>query len=169
LSHLDRGEVLDRLAAAFLIEEFPASDLATRMATAAEGINILVLGLKPGRGHRLVLRTDVDVAALLPDVPPVLRQLDTLILQRLVFEAALGLSPHDAESGERVGYTRDPDEAERAFEAGDADFSFFLSPTPLALIRSAMREGMRMPQKTTYFYPKPVTGLVFFDHDEAWR
>jgi uncharacterized protein (DUF1015 family) len=169
VSHLDRDLVLDRLRATFDVDEFPASDVAARVSAPTAGISLVALGLRPGRGHRLVVRPDADLARLLPDVPPVLRQLDTLILQRLVFEAALGLSPRDAESGERVGYTRDPDEAARAFEAGEADFVFFLSPTPLALIRSAMREGTRMPQKTTYFYPKPVTGLVFFDHDVAWR
>jgi uncharacterized protein (DUF1015 family) len=161
--------VLDRLADTFVVERFAAGDPAALAPPSGDRPSLAALGLTPDAVHRLTVRPDVDVAQLLPDVPPVLRQLDTLILQRLILEPILGLARDEAEAGERIQYTRDPDEALRAYASGDATLVFFLAPTPLPLLRDAMHAGLRMPQKTTYFYPKPVTGLVLFDHDEAWR
>jgi hypothetical protein len=130
--------------------------------------SIVSLGLEPGFFTRLTLRHNLDLTRLLSDDPPVLWSLDTLILQRLIFEAVLGLSRQEAEAGERIQYTRDPSDALEAFRSGDAQFVFFLESTPMERIREATAAGVRMPQKTTYFYPKPVTGLVFYDHQVAW-
>jgi uncharacterized protein (DUF1015 family) len=165
---LDSRAVLDRLAETFVVQRFAADDPAALAATSADHPALSVLGLSPGTIHRLTIRPDADLARLLPDVPPLLRQLDTLVLQRLILEPILGFARDEAEAVERIQYTRDPDEALRAYTSGDATLVFFLAATPLPLLRDAMRAGIRMPQKTTYFYPKPVTGLVFFDHAVAW-
>jgi uncharacterized protein (DUF1015 family) len=162
-------DILDRLGDTFVVERFASDDPRALGPAADNRPSIAVLGLAPGAIHRLTVRLDVDLAQRLPDAPPVLRELDTLILQRLILEPILGFSRAEAEAGERIQYTRDPDEALHAYASGDASLVFFLAATPLELLRDAMRAGTRMPQKTTYFYPKPVTGLVFFDHDVAWN
>jgi uncharacterized protein (DUF1015 family) len=165
---IDSDALLHRVAENFVVERFAAEDPMARATSPGSQTSLAVLGLKPGAIHRLTVRPDVDLARSLSDVPPVLRELDTLILQRLILEPILGLPHDEAESGAGVQFTRDPDEALHAYAVGEAQLVFFLSPTPLDRIREAMRTGARMPQKTTYFYPKPVTGLVFFDHEAVW-
>lgn len=172
LAEFDPRQFLSRLDEFFTIERraLPAdleADLADLQPTAA-GIAFTVLGIEPGFAHHLQLRPGRQLDAFLADVPPAARRVDTQVLQRAVLESALGLGRHEAEAGERIQYTRDPREAVRAFQQGEAQLAFFLKPTPIAQIRDVTRAGARMPQKTTYFYPKPVTGLVFFDHALAW-
>jgi uncharacterized protein (DUF1015 family) len=178
LGAIDRQRALSALQGMFQLERQalgpngtlpPADSWKTETASRPDRRpSIVSLGLEPGFATRLTLRADLDLATLLPDDPPVLRGLDTLILQRLVFESVLGLSRAEAEAGERIRYTRDPEEALDSFTSGQAQLVFFLSPTSIESIKKATGAGVRMPQKTTYFYPKPVTGLVLYDHNVAW-
>ena len=90
------------------------------------------------------------------------RTLDVAILHELVLNQALGVSDEAIRAGESVTYTRDAGEAIAAVRtgAGDAQLAILLNPTPPAAIRDVARAGDRMPQKSTYFYPKLITGLV---------
>jgi uncharacterized protein (DUF1015 family) len=172
LTGLAGADILERLRKQFTVTRLAwTGDVTTALSTpndAPARPTFAVIGLQPGAIHRVRLRDDVDLGSVLPDVPGALRDVDTLVLQRLIFESVLGLSPDEAEAGERIQYTRDQSEAARAFEAGQAQLAFFLRATPLDQLRAAARAGQRMPQKTTYFYPKPVTGIVFYDHTVAW-
>ena len=65
-----------------------------------------------------------------------------------------------------MAYTRSAGEAIDAVDAGDGiDAAFLLDPTPVASIRRSPRDGDVMPQKSTYFYPKALTGLVINPHE----
>ena len=65
-----------------------------------------------------------------------------------------------------VGYTKSAAEAVAAVEAGDGvDAAFLLERTPVASIQAVARDGDVMPQKSTYFYPKALTGLVINPHE----
>jgi uncharacterized protein (DUF1015 family) len=181
LGQIDSGRTLCLLSERFDVERLPLADEGFAASTAepasartpfpanAEGSrpSFTILGLEPGYCHRLTLRASVDLGRELANIPEVLQALDTVVLQHLIFEPVFGLSNHDVESGERIQYTRDPGEAMRAFVAGQAQLVFFLNATRMDQIRIAAKAGQRMPQKTTYFYPKPVTGMVFFDHERS--
>ena len=88
--------------------------------------------------------------------------LDVTVLQALVFGGALGVTPDDIRAGERVTYTRDAEVAVGAVRAGTdgASLAALLNPTPPQAMRDVAQAGDRMPQKSTYFYPKLITGLV---------
>ena len=88
--------------------------------------------------------------------------LDVAVLQALVFDEALGVTPDDIRAGERVTYTRDAEAAVNAVRAGTdgASLAALLNPTPPEAMRDVAQAGDRMPQKSTYFYPKLITGLV---------
>ena len=90
------------------------------------------------------------------------RDLDVAILHELVLREGLGIDAEAVRSGEFVSYTRDADEAAAAVRngTGGAQVALLLNPTPPAAIRDVARAGDRMPQKSTYFYPKLITGLV---------
>jgi uncharacterized protein (DUF1015 family) len=175
LGPLDSEAVLARLARTFELTRWPVDDRdATALhrvvqrasAVVPDRLSFVALGLAPGWCYRLTLRPDTDLANELPDVPAAIRDLDTLVLQRLIFERVFGLAAPEDEAGERIHYTRSPDEALAAYAARTAQVVFLLNPTPIRQVRAAIRSDARMPQKTTYFYPKPVTGMVFYDHRE---
>jgi len=90
------------------------------------------------------------------------RRLDVAVLHELVLGQALGVSDDMVRSGEHVSYTRDATAALAAAREGkdDAQVALLLNATPPAAIRDVARAGDRMPQKSTYFYPKLITGLV---------
>jgi uncharacterized protein (DUF1015 family) len=71
-----------------------------------------------------------------------------------------------ASSG-RLAFTKSVDEALDAVDSGvdGADAAFLLEPTPVSAIEAVAREGGVMPQKSTYFYPKALTGLVINPHE----
>ena len=172
LGAIDTGRMLTALGERFTIEAIPlagrnVAELVPPAATSdtSAKIEFVLLGIDPGVAHRLTLRSSIDLAQALPEVPKELRTLDTVILQRMIFAPLFGLTDHDAEAGEKIRYTRDPEDALRALATGDSQLAFLLGGTSVAQIRDAARAGHRMPQKSTYFYPKPVTGVVFFDHD----
>jgi uncharacterized protein (DUF1015 family) len=88
--------------------------------------------------------------------------LDVAVLQALVFGEALGVTSGDIRAGERVTYTRDAEAAVAAVRGGTdgAGLAALLNPTPPEAMRDVAQAGDRMPQKSTYFYPKLITGLV---------
>jgi uncharacterized protein (DUF1015 family) len=86
--------------------------------------------------------------------------LDVAVLHELVLRRALGIGTAAVGSGEYITYARDPAAAVTAVRQGEAALAFLLNPTPPAAIRNVALAGDRMPQKSTYFYPKLITGLV---------
>ncbi|MDD5737445.1 MAG: DUF1015 domain-containing protein [Candidatus Omnitrophica bacterium] len=86
------------------------------------------------------------------------RNLDVVILHNLVFDKALGLKGEDAEKA--ITFTRDPEVAFKWASGRGKRISFFLNPPSLKDIYNIVRCRERMPHKTTYFFPKPPSGLV---------
>jgi len=86
--------------------------------------------------------------------------LDVAVAQQLVMEAILGLSAEDMTAGTHVRYTRDPYQALQAVQSEEAQVAILLNATRVRQIRDVAQANDRMPQKSTYFYPKLITGLV---------
>ena len=95
-----------------------------------------------------------------PGASDTLRRLDVTVLA-VALERLLGIDAATASAGERLDYTKDPREAIMRVESGDADAAFLLDPTPVSSVARVAAAGELMPQKSTYFYPKVATGLVF--------
>jgi uncharacterized protein (DUF1015 family) len=91
------------------------------------------------------------------------RKLDVTIMDRLILHGLLGYQ--GPAKGERIGHTPDMKEAMRQVEDGIYDLTFLLKPTTLQEVKSISLAGERMPQKSTYFYPKLLSGLVINPHD----
>jgi uncharacterized protein (DUF1015 family) len=92
-----------------------------------------------------------------------LQKLDVTILDRLILNRLLGYQGSGKD--ERIGYTPDMKEALRRVEDGICDLAFFVNPTTLHEVKSISLAGGRMPQKSTYFYPKLLSGLVINPHE----
>jgi hypothetical protein len=87
-------------------------------------------------------------------------RLDVSILHSVIGGKVLGLSAEDMASQRHFSYTRDPEEAVRAVQTGQGQIALLLNPTPPTAIRDVALARDRMPQKSTYFYPKLATGMV---------
>lgn len=86
------------------------------------------------------------------------RNLDVVILHNLIFEKVFGIGGAKAESS--IHFTRDPKVAFNWANGGRDRAAFFLNPPALEDIQNIVKCRERMPHKTTYFYPKPPSGLV---------
>lgn len=87
--------------------------------------------------------------------------LDVEALQQRIFDPLFALDPAGQASVERnIGYTHHATEAKERIDRGEADAAVFLNPTPVHDVLTLAAAGIRLPQKSTYFYPKVPTGLV---------
>ncbi len=122
-----------------------------------------VIGLYAADGGLRVMRLRADVK--LPDTVlsatnPVLFDLDVTILHSLIIEHILKIDVDKEDETGRIRYVRVSDEAQGMVENGEAQLAFFLNPTSVAQVGHIARAGEVMPQKSTDFYPKLLTGMV---------
>lgn len=90
-----------------------------------------------------------------------LRRLDVILLHRLVLEGMLGITP-EAQAGQtNLDYVKDGRELFERVAGGRAQIGVLMNPTRIEQVVEVTRGGHRLPQKSTYFYPKILTGLVF--------
>ena len=162
LTDLADPERQERLGAVarehFEVEEVPLE----RLDPAAEpGVGVFgYLEAGGGRGLRLRLRDPRAVDAALAGRSEAYRRLDAAILEALLLRGALGMSEEDIEAKRGIVYTASADEAIAILRAG-AHAAFVLRPTPVEQVREVAAAGETMPPKSTYFYPKLPSGLLF--------
>ena len=89
-----------------------------------------------------------------------LRDLDVTTLHLLILEHILGLTQEQQVKGEAIGYSQDEEKVLKAVDKEDYQAAFILNPPKPDEIMAIVQSGEKMPQKTTYFYPKLITGLV---------
>jgi uncharacterized protein (DUF1015 family) len=102
---------------------------------------------------------------LLPDVvgteaPPDVRDLDVTLLHSHIITSLLNVSQQAQELKTNLDYVKEPAEAIEAVRSGKALIAFIMNPTRIEQVRNVARAGRTMPQKSTYFYPKLISGLV---------
>ncbi|MBI1806552.1 MAG: DUF1015 domain-containing protein [Ignavibacteria bacterium] len=129
-----------------------------------------------GRSFGLVLKKEPPYAVLqLKDdsmfqgagIPPVLAQLDATILHTGIFRNILHMSEEDQVKKRYLDYEKDEGRAIVAVRDGKAQAAFLMNPTRMNQIRAVAEAGFTMPQKSTYFYPKLLSGLVTYSFFEA--
>jgi uncharacterized protein (DUF1015 family) len=111
--------------------------------------------------YRVTLKDQAIADRALEGMPAPYRRLDTAVLEALVLRGALGMSEDDISHLNGLDYSKDLDDAIDAVRTGRADAGFFMRATPVEAVREVAETGESMPPKSTYFYPKVPTGLVF--------
>jgi uncharacterized protein (DUF1015 family) len=115
-------------------------------------------------GHRqplrLRLKDTAELDRMLADRPEAYRRLDVAILETLVLTGILGLSEQDIAEKRGIGYAKSISEVMTGLANG-YDAAFVLRPTPIEQVRAVAAAGETMPPKSTYFFPKILSGLVF--------
>jgi uncharacterized protein (DUF1015 family) len=89
------------------------------------------------------------------------RRLDAVILEELVLKGALEMSGDDIAAKRGLAYAKSIAEARGAVRDGSYDAAFLLRPTPVPQVREVAAAGETMPPKSTFFFPKLLTGIVF--------
>ncbi len=122
------------------------------------------LGLYAGQGafYLFLLRRNADLEALLPDVSPAERQLDVVFLHRLVLEKGLGITAEAVLAEKHITYEREMDAAVAAVDRGQAQLCFLLNPVRIEQVAEIALGGEVLPQKSTDFYPKLLSGLTIY-------
>ena len=109
----------------------------------------------------LTLKDQAIADAALADHAEPYRRLDTAVLEALILKGALGMTDEDIDHLAGLDYARDFDHALALVQTGARDAAFFVAPTPIEQVRAVAAAGESMPPKSTYFFPKVPTGLVF--------
>jgi uncharacterized protein (DUF1015 family) len=110
---------------------------------------------------RLTLKDSGVADRALPDRSDPYRRLDTAVLEAVVLKGALGMTDDDIDHKHGLDYSKDFDDALDAVQSGRADAAFYMRATPVEQVREVAAEGESMPPKSTYFFPKIPTGLLF--------
>jgi uncharacterized protein (DUF1015 family) len=147
-----------------LARDFEMVEVGPELLAPEAGEGPLQLGYVDGqdeRAFRLTLKDQAIADAALPERSQAYRHLDTGVFETLVLKGALGLSDEDISHFNGLFYARDSAEALAMVRSGEYDAAFLMRPTPVAQVRDVAAAGENMPPKSTYFFPKLLTGLLF--------
>ncbi len=126
-------------------------------------------GVYPGAIHSgagafylFALQRHADLETLLPDVSEAQRGLDVVLLHRLILEKGLGITLEAVATEKNLSYEREMDVAIAAVDRGEAQLAFLLNPVRVEQVTKIALGGDVMPQKSTDFYPKLLSGVAIF-------
>jgi uncharacterized protein (DUF1015 family) len=156
----DQHESLaNALQRAFEIEEL--EDTAALAPASSDEVKIGYIDSHFRRPFVLTLKDKAAVDAALPQHAEPYRNLDTAVLEALILKGALEMTDEDIDHLSGLGYARDNDHALELVQRGEYDAAFLMAPTPVERIQQVAAAGESMPPKSTYFFPKIPTGLLF--------
>jgi uncharacterized protein (DUF1015 family) len=125
-----------------------------------------VFGLYDGHhrtGYRIALKDAAreELDRRLAGRPEAYRRLDSAILETLVLKGLAGMSDEDIDARRDLEYAKSVPDALRAVDEGGYDVAFLLRPVPIEQVRAVAATDENMPPKSTYFFPKVMTGFAF--------
>jgi uncharacterized protein (DUF1015 family) len=172
LANLDFGRFRKTLAPLFDCYSYPFQNAEERAANYGEFLKDLVgqkhgrqaIGIYAGAGafYLFILRRDSDLEQLLPDVSSAQRGLDVVLLHRLILEKGLGITAEAIAAENNVRYERETDAAIAAVDRGEAQLACLLNPVRVQQVVDIALGGGVLPQKSTDFYPKLLSGLAMY-------
>jgi uncharacterized protein (DUF1015 family) len=114
--------------------------------------------------YATVLKNEQAMNSFAPNMSPHWRSLDVSVLHKLILEKLLGIGENQLADGTRLEYIKDTDnainESIARVDAGQKQAAFFMNPVKMEQLKMVTDVGEKMPQKSTYFYPKIYTGLT---------
>ena len=162
----------------FATEVFPFADESQRQQAQAKFLERLTaakeqraIGVYPksvpaSRAfYVLTLRPQAEIAQILPGLSVLQRQLDVVLLHQGILEPVLGITPHAVTAEANLTYEREASSAIDAVDRGAAQIAFLLNPVDVELVIKVATSGEVMPQKSTDFYPKLLSGITMYRVD----
>lgn len=154
LSTEERSDIMQRIERYFCKEEVDSLETLLKRLNQMKDQHPFGMYIN-GRYTLLVLKGEEVLREI---KNPLLRRLDVVILHHLI----LGMGGEEVEVEEKINYTTSPFEAKKMVEDGKYEMAFFLNPTKVQDVKEVAHSGEPMPGKATYFYPKPLSGLVLY-------
>jgi len=170
----NREEFLAKAAQYFLPARFPFGDAEDTQQALARMQEAMRTAAAPALGARfqsdaafycLQARSDLAWDRLLPDLTPAQRSLDVNILHRIALARCLGVDEESVKNERYLSYVRHWEEGVASIGKGAAQACFFLNPVRIEQVREIAFAGRLLPQKSTDFYPKLLSGLVLYPLD----
>jgi uncharacterized protein (DUF1015 family) len=177
---LDKKHLVEQLKENFAVEAYelePARSNFRQLLGMLEtmGLDAQDPYEKKDKGHRhafglyagdnklylLTLKDSVDLSQTMPkEKSHAWQKLDVSILHTLIIEKYLGICGELRARADHITYTREEEGALELVDRGEYQLVFFLNPTLIEEVTKVAGQGEKMPQKSTFFYPKVITGLV---------
>jgi len=165
LPRFDFDELMKGAETLFEVTKLPggasADVLTAELAKAGEKAPSLVACAGDGRATLFTLRPNADLAGhpVLGSKVEALRRTDVALLHMGLLEPVLGITPEAQAAKTNIWYPQDAAASVRDLRGGKGQVLFLMNGTPVAQVRSVAEAGEVMPQKSTFFYPKVLTGL----------
>ncbi|MDZ7844593.1 MAG: DUF1015 domain-containing protein [Anaerolineales bacterium] len=154
------AEIVKKAREFFEVKEVDGRQALEAELSAAEG-EIGVMGLVTQEGAYFLRLQDTGVMEkLAPDRVEAWRELDVSILHNLVFDHIMDISEEKIDNKENIQYLREPDLGYEDVAEKATSFLFVLNATRIEQVKACTKAGEKMPQKSTDFYPKVITGLA---------
>lgn len=164
-------EFIDRISPLFEVQTFPfnGSDREQKRTMLSEtlkqrGVKTNAVGMAFQGENKYFLLTLKDRAQAdreMETMQDELRRLDVVVLKELVLMGAIGLKEEDLDNENTVRHSASFPRALDCVDNGQCMAAFLLNPTPVEQMRRVAQASLIMPRKSTYFFPKVITGLVF--------
>jgi len=166
LKNFSVNDFLGRAAKYFDVRKLAATDAAALMSELSNrqksGVSLIAV-MREGNYLLTAIKPAVDAA--LAGISPLQRQLDVVQLHALVLEELLGLTQESIRQQENLRYLREAAEAVEQVARGEADVAFLINPVTLEQLREVAFALEVMPQKSTDFYPKLLSGVAIYALD----
>ena len=165
LSYFDKEKVLADCNEYFEITKYDNTENMEETLAQQYNAGKKAFGFYCGNGewYMLVLKNLDIMSEMLPSLSEASQQLDVSVLHTLILEKIFGIDKENMANQINLTYTKFFEEAISTVDSGEFQCSFVLNPTRVTEIRDVAAAGEKMPQKSTYFYPKMITGMVMND------
>ncbi len=161
LASFDEEKALEGMKQYFDVTEICECEIDEKLALHVND-KASVFAAPSGKFYLSVMKKDAEkkLSEMNPDKSDSYKGLDVTVLHSLILENILGIDKENMAKQINLKYTRDKDEAIEAVKSGKANCSFIINATKVEEIKAVALANEKMPQKSTYFYPKLITGLV---------
>ncbi|WP_418790809.1 DUF1015 domain-containing protein [Phosphitispora sp. TUW77] len=165
IKSLDIAKLLNEMGTDFSVAELPSGTSLNEFIEKLENIGMggPAFGIYAGSNDFYILTlTSPDKLDLITDNEHSSRwkQLDVAILHSLILEKYLGIGSKQRADESNLIYVRDEDAAKEFVDSGEAQLVFYMNATKVEEVTDIATGGEKMPQKSTFFYPKVITGMV---------
>lgn len=160
ISNFDEDKIINKLNKYYNIQKLFELDKLEQTLKKFSDDHATVMYTGKDYAYLLFTNDVEDVKALNSGLSDYSCDLDVTVLHTLALEKCLKMTKEDMANQTYLTYTRDINDAIESVKSGDYQCSFILNPTKVSQIKDVATAGEKMPQKSTYFYPKLTTGLV---------
>jgi uncharacterized protein (DUF1015 family) len=168
LASFDADAILRKAAEYFSVETVHDANEAHAALKQAGKQNTAFLARFSSKSDFLLfrLKPGVDMGKFYPqDTPAAVTSLDVNVLHKIFLGEILSISEEDIRNQKYLKYYKNAQDELKDFQEGRLQIAFFLNPTRVEQVVDVSKAGRKMPQKSTFFYPKLMTGFVLNKHE----